>query len=354
MESLAEQVEVCRRLSDSELTSRLAGAVLRERDALISALIHIGEFDERELAQKYAYANLFEFCVRKFGYSRSGAGRRIQAARAGKRFPVVLEMLAAGQLSIAGAAMLNEHLTPENHGGVLAAAKGRNEDQIALLVASLAPGRRRRDSFRVVAAPAAPASPAAAPTSPSGPGQAPFALSSDPAVPEAASPEAIRRVSFDASEETFDLIRRAKEVLRHRFPKGELDDILRLALNRLLADEDRDRRRIGALGPITAAVPEGRYIPESIKQAVWERDAGRCAYEHDGRRCDSREWLEFDHIVPVAEGGRSTVENLRLLCREHNQAAGRAIFGGPARASVRRAGAPARPRRAGTVRGPPA
>ena len=29
--------------------------------------------------------------------------------------------------------------------------------------------------------------------------------------------------------------------------------------------------------------------------------------------------LEFDHIEPVARGGRTTVSNLRLCCRAHNQ-----------------------------------
>ncbi|MEZ4755098.1 MAG: HNH endonuclease signature motif containing protein [Bdellovibrionota bacterium] len=29
--------------------------------------------------------------------------------------------------------------------------------------------------------------------------------------------------------------------------------------------------------------------------------------------------LELDHIVPFAEGGQHTVDNLRVLCRAHNQ-----------------------------------
>ena len=38
-----------------------------------------------------------------------------------------------------------------------------------------------------------------------------------------------------------------------------------------------------------------------------------------GRRCEARKRLECDHIVPVAKGGRTTLENLRLVCRSHNQ-----------------------------------
>ena len=37
--------------------------------------------------------------------------------------------------------------------------------------------------------------------------------------------------------------------------------------------------------------------------------------------------LEFDHRVPVAQGGQGTVENVRLVCRAHNQYAAERAFG---------------------------
>ena len=40
-----------------------------------------------------------------------------------------------------------------------------------------------------------------------------------------------------------------------------------------------------------------------------------------------RHFLEFDHIEPVARGGASTVENVRLLCRAHNQHAAEQAYG---------------------------
>ena len=46
-----------------------------------------------------------------------------------------------------------------------------------------------------------------------------------------------------------------------------------------------------------------------------------------GERCPTHSRLEFDHADPVARGGRSTVENLRLRCRAHNQFAAERMFG---------------------------
>jgi hypothetical protein len=60
-------------------------------------------------------------------------------------------------------------------------------------------------------------------------------------------------------------------------------------------------------------------IPGRVRMAVWRRDQGRCA------RCGSREKLEYDHIIPVSEGGSSTERNIELLCESCNRAKGKRI-----------------------------
>jgi len=56
-----------------------------------------------------------------------------------------------------------------------------------------------------------------------------------------------------------------------------------------------------------------RYIPRKVRHPVWDRDKGKC------QKCDSRNHLNFDHIRPVALGGLSQLDNLRLLCFHCNQ-----------------------------------
>jgi len=75
-------------------------------------------------------------------------------------------------------------------------------------------------------------------------------------------------------------------------------------------------------------VPGARAIPAAVRRQVWERDGGCCTWtSKDGRRCGSRWKLEIDHILPVALGGASTVENLRLCCRLHNLLHAEHVFG---------------------------
>ncbi len=68
-------------------------------------------------------------------------------------------------------------------------------------------------------------------------------------------------------------------------------------------------------------------MPAAVRHAVWERDGDRCTWPLDGGGCcGSTHRLELDHIIPWAEWGPSTVENLRVVCR-HNTLAARQAFG---------------------------
>lgn len=57
-----------------------------------------------------------------------------------------------------------------------------------------------------------------------------------------------------------------------------------------------------------------RHIPQDVKNAVWQRDQGRCV------QCHAADYLEFDHIIPHSKGGANTVGNVQLLCRRCNNA----------------------------------
>lgn len=75
-------------------------------------------------------------------------------------------------------------------------------------------------------------------------------------------------------------------------------------------------------------LPRRRYLSARIRRQVWERDEGQCSYVNaEGRRCQSRHLLEFDHRVAHALGGPPTVDNIRLRCRAHNTLAAEQIFG---------------------------
>ncbi|GAA4443542.1 HNH endonuclease signature motif containing protein [Novipirellula rosea] len=62
----------------------------------------------------------------------------------------------------------------------------------------------------------------------------------------------------------------------------------------------------------TSDVATSRHIPRQVRQRVWQRYGGQCA------DCGARDYLEFDHIIPVAKGGSNLDANIQLLCRRCN------------------------------------
>ena len=128
------------------------------------------------------------------------------------------------------------------------------------------------------------------------------------------------RVQFTASAELEEKFVRARALLRHKVPSGDLATIVDEAMTLLVARLERkrcaatDRPRKGA-----PSVPGSREVSAADRRAVWARDVGRCTFvDREGRRCDAREWLEIHHDEPFARGGPTCVENLRLMCRVHN------------------------------------
>ena len=98
-------------------------------------------------------------------------------------------------------------------------------------------------------------------------------------------------------------------------------------------------KRISNVEPSSsqAKMPAKRNIPVAIRRAVWTRDDGRCTYRSEtGRRCGSREAVEFHHQIPWARCKAHTVENIALRCRAHNQYEAELDFGAEHMAWFRR------------------
>ena len=128
------------------------------------------------------------------------------------------------------------------------------------------------------------------------------------------------RIQVTVSRETYEKLRRAQDLSRHTVPNGDPAVLIDRALTLLVAE--LERVRFGAAAKPRALTPgaaHGRHVPAAVKRAVWARDGGRCAFVGVDGRCGEHGWLEFHHVVPFADGGETTIDNLQLRCRAHNQ-----------------------------------
>ena len=120
------------------------------------------------------------------------------------------------------------------------------------------------------------------------------------------------------SADFMDELEQVRAALSHSVPDGDFESVVGAGFT-LLLKQDRKRKGLTEKPRPQPTAKSGRRIPAAVKRAVWKRDEGHCtAPMGDGQRCGATRKLEFDHHLEVALGGKSTGENVRLLCKAHN------------------------------------
>jgi hypothetical protein len=105
------------------------------------------------------------------------------------------------------------------------------------------------------------------------------------------------------------------------------------ALTALAEDLLRKRFAVTRAPRKTASSPSAGLGPAAVRRAVYLRGRGRCTFvSREGRRCDSRRFLQFDHVEGKAVGGAFTVDAVRLRCGTHNRLEAERLYGTPPRA----------------------
>src|SRR6185295_18897035 len=151
-------------LSDQDLLARLEALAGNEREAAVELVAHLAALDNRPaLYAARGYGSLFSYCTQALRLSEDAACNRIAAARACRRFPVILDLVASGSLTLTSVRLLAPHLTAENHEVVLAKAGNRTLREIEALVAELAPRPDVPSTVRKLPGPKAASAPAAGP-----------------------------------------------------------------------------------------------------------------------------------------------------------------------------------------------
>jgi 5-methylcytosine-specific restriction endonuclease McrA len=329
-------------LSDGELERSLLRLVAVESEATGDVVAHIGEFERRRLFAPKSLPSMFEYCTRTLGYSEGAAYLRIYAGRLSLEYPEIVDRLRDRRLHLTAVRIIGPHLHAANAGDLLARCLSKTARELKFVVAGIAPRveqaqviRRLPNAAEVPSPPEPLADPAtrlpvetvlAFPREPTSPREHMGPIASPPARIEPTTPTRVR-FAFTGSDEFLRKVDRSRELLRHRSPGGALEDIFAAAIDCFLDVHDPARKKLSARRRETKR--RARKIPQWVKDAVFARDGGRCAFRSaEGSRCEERGGLQYDHIVPWAKGGASDdPANVRLLCRAHNLWEAERIFG---------------------------
>ena len=248
-------------LSDHDLLARIGVLASREREATAELVAHLAELDVRPaLYAAQSYGSLFRYCTKVLRLSEDAACNRIEAARACRSFPLIVDLLTSGAISLTSVRLLRKHLTTENHQAVLAKACGRSRREIEALVAELAPRPDVPSSVRKLptVAPNPPLMSTLAASPPATHSHPPISCASEPPPPITAPPPTLPaprpvvettspdryRVQFTIGKESHDKLRRVQALLRREMPDGDPGAIFDRALTLLL--EKVEKAKLGA------------------------------------------------------------------------------------------------------------
>jgi hypothetical protein len=276
--------ETFRALSDSQLLVEGPILVQRERTSTVTLVAWLAEVEARTLYRAQGFSCLSHYCSQHLGMSTGAANRRIGAAKAALRFPLILERLADGSVSMTNVNLLSPSMTEDNHRLLLDAASHKTRREVESQVAALHPEK-----------------------------------------------EEVITVVLRMPRKTFDKMRRAQDLLRHAVPNGNVVEVVDRALSVLITDVHRRKlAQVKRPRPARSVSAGSRRVPAAVRRAVSERDENRCAFVGEQGRCTETGMLDFHHVKPVVHGGRATVENIQLRCRAHNQYEAEQDLGPPA------------------------
>jgi len=336
-------------LGDQDLVQTLQKLLEREKRIGDAILLALKEIRTRRIYAAMGYSSLFEMLVKHFKLSESSTYSRLQALKLMDAVPEVQADLASGDLSLSNAALIQ---------GFIQRSEKETQKPLSLEKKKDLIDSVKNKSNREAKVELAKKDPE-------------FALP-----PEKEKPLALNytQLQITVDAETMEVLNEVKNLLSHTIPDGNLKDVLKYMLtltaqtlkkrkgqdtlkeNNSFSSENADtyliqsnslpsenvKIEIGTVEDKTdfakltnsgtdVQSKDGikgqnekkfkyRFISQFTKRKVFQRSGGNCEFvSNNGKRCQSKHQLEWDHIIPWSQGGGKDERSLRVYCRTHNQ-----------------------------------
>ena len=370
-----------KQLSNQQLLSQTKFLVQKERNLHIQVLHHLEEIDSRKLYLEQGFSSLFDYAVKELGYSEGAAYRRIKAMKLCREVPETESRLKSGRLSLSSACQLQAFFEKQDKKNKLEKAvrqkkiihqkeesknketknmtvyqkpsmEGQldNESCLSLSVerkqelVKKAEGCSTRATMKLLSEVDPSLSVPKEQARFLGKGKVEIKVVIDESchkkLEELKSLLSHKNPSLSYGEllfiltdealEKHDPVRIRKRAEKKNMKKKTITSAKKLSSKNKSVNDKQDRKN-AIKNPTTTSAEKrkcankakklSRAIPLELKRHIWKRDGGQCSYIHPEtkRRCSSKHLLQIDHIKPFSLGGRSELNNLRLLCAGHNQ-----------------------------------
>lgn len=304
-------------LSDQNLDTQLKKLVTFEREILSEILLHIVEVEKRKLYLTFGFGSLFEYLTKSIGYSHGSAQRRIDAARLSFEVPEVIESLQSGNINLAQISCLQK---------MAREAQAKNKTKVSPKIKAALLEQFTHKSYA----------------------ETQILISKCLDIPPkeetkiTSQQDESVRLEVTLTKSQWQKLSRMRELLSNSLPNGsEWAEVFEHVSDLVIQKRDKtlskarpqssvnskvhDQTNIitqtnSTSKPHTKPLQNRVSIPLSLQNEIYQRDRC-CQYvdKNSGRKCESRWKLQIDHIQPLWAGGNNTIDNLRILCANHNR-----------------------------------
>jgi hypothetical protein len=266
------------KLTNEELAEHLKSLSSKEREILSLILEHILEIDRRKFFLKMAYSSLFDYLTKHLGYSAGSAQRRIDAARLMKEIPELSEKLENGslnlsQVSLVQKAIRHKKVQISNKREILKSLENKSFFESQSIISKA------------------------------------FDIESKEQTKVTNQKDESIRLEVTLTKTQWEKLQEMKSLLPNG--SGEWSEVLEYLADKVIEKKTKAK---------TLPKPSAKRINISMRKHIRNRD--QCCQHKDkttGRICGAKSNLQIDHIKPIWAGGTSTIENLQVLCANHNR-----------------------------------
>lgn len=266
---------------ERELHAKLKDLVDVERRTLTQIIEHLQTVYDTKLYSKLGYSTIQKYLIKELHYSESAAYRRHRALRLTKEMPESKRMLESGTLNLTNASTFHSIMS----------GKDEKTKKQALLDIQNKTSQETRDKL--------------------------FEYAPEKSQGKTDEKRHVGKETYEIRVTLSACVMNKMKCLKARTKIYDTEALLDRVLDIALKETDLSRKRSRKSMPSRRQ----RHISADVKKKIVARARYRC--EHPG--CDEINYLEFDHIRPIALGGQSNLDNIRLLCRAHNQLYARSL-----------------------------
>jgi len=324
-----ERMENLKKLPDQALLDKVSALVKVERETTTEILHHLREVERRRLYAQRGFSSLFSYCVESLGYSESSAQRRISSMRLLKSLePEVAKAVERKSARAATRELQNlssqeippvrEYSRPASH--------GRTEIHLVVDEATLETLKKIKGLLS----------------------------HSDPNIGWGALVERITQIAWQKLDPTREPVRKKKNNISEQDAKTEEGSETNIqsdvgateqgateqgateqgateqgATEQGATEQGATEQASTKLKAMPTSAGKRERIPVALKRKIWRNSNGRCSYVDSvtGKYCGSTRFLQIEHLLPVAFGGKNDLSNCTLKCFSHNQLSAIQIFG---------------------------